>query len=373
MISKLRESRRGIVLTLDISIAMMVLLAVIALAYASYGSSTRAAFDDQLMRSYLQDAATVMSSKGYLSAPIDSENGTNTTGIREVLRATPSTVCMQVSGFGTAVGSDLGGYWKFDEDSGTVVSDSSGNGLSGTISGGSTLNSLGKSGHAITLDGLNGSVQVASAQFLPLMGNAYSFALWIKDDTPASTLNSRFHRIIAFANGTSGIQLGLGTDVPGTSRIFYIQESSGSSARQVTSGNVSSGWHHVVATSDGANWHMYLDGNLSDGGTGLNSGSTAYLNDTGYLYIGQRGNNDSTFVNGSIDEVRIYDRALTADEVKLVYSNPSNILYVVDKPECAFSGGEVQSLTVPFVSNVNQEENIYYYATLRAWLSGASK
>ena len=89
MISKLRSSRRGIVLTLDISIAMMVLLAVVAMAYASYGSSTREGFDDQLLRSYLQDAATVMSNKGYLSAPTESQNGTNTTGIREVLRATP--------------------------------------------------------------------------------------------------------------------------------------------------------------------------------------------------------------------------------------------------------------------------------------------
>ena len=35
------KSRRGIVLTLDIAIAMMVLLAVVAMAYASYGSSSR--------------------------------------------------------------------------------------------------------------------------------------------------------------------------------------------------------------------------------------------------------------------------------------------------------------------------------------------
>jgi len=46
---------------------------------------------------------------------------------------------------------------------------------------------------------------------------------------------------------------------------------------------------------------------------------------------------------------------------------------VVDKPECAFSGGEVQTLTVPFVLNADQEANEYYFATLRAWVAGAGK
>ena len=89
-------------------------------------------------------------------------------------------------------------------------------------------------------------------------------------------------------------------------------------------------------------------------------------------FILARGSSGAAF-KGGIDDFRVYSRAITPDEVKLIYSNPSNILYVVDKADCAFNGGNVQSLTIPFVSNLNQEENSYYYATLRAWLSGASK
>ena len=81
----------------------------------------------------------------------------------------------------------------------------------------------------------------------------------------------------------------------------------------------------------------------------------------------------SNYYNGTLDEIRLYSRALTTDEVKTLYSDPSNILFVVDKPECAFSGGEVQTLTVPFVLNADQESNSYYFATLRAWATGASK
>ena len=355
MTSKPLPSRRGIVLTLDISIAMMVLRAAIALTYASYGSPAREGFDDQLMRGYLQDAATVMANKGYLSAPTESQNGTNTTGIREVLRATPSSVCMQVSGFGTAVGRDLGGYWKFDEDSGSVVSDSSGNGQSGTIAGGASLSTVGKNGHALTLDGSTGYVALSPIN----PSSAVSVTGWFRRRGPPV---GGYH--IIFMQGTqvelssndagSSLRTGVTTDTAG--RVVF------DSGTGVDNGN----WHFLALTYDGAFLRAYVDATQ----TGVTAVSGTLSTDAS-TNIGMYGG--SYYANGSIDEVRIYSRALTPDEIKLLYSNPSNILYVVDKPECAFSGGEVQSLTVPFVSNLNQEENSYYYATLRAWLSGASK
>jgi len=133
-------------------------------------------------------------------------------------------------------------------------------------------------------------------------------------------------------------------------------------------------WHFAIVVGDGTSIRAYLDGNQTPEITQALS-----FNDmSGKIRIGAAGagtgaDSPDLKFNGSIDEVRVYSRALTPDEIKLLYSNPSNILYVVDKPECAFSGGAVQSLTIPFVSNSNQEENSYYYATLRAWLSGASK
>ena len=82
-------------------------------------------------------------------------------------------------------------------------------------------------------------------------------------------------------------------------------------------------------------------------------------------------NLSETIIERIVDDIRIYSRALTDSEIRLLYSDPSNILFAVDKPECAFSGGEMQTLTVPFVLNADQEENEYYYATLRAWIAGA--
>jgi len=362
MIPKTDSSRRGIVLTLDISIAMMVLLAVVAMAYAAYGSSSREGFDDQLMRSYLQDAATVMANKGYLSAPIESQNGTNTTGIREVLRATPPTICMQVSGFGTAVGADLGGYWKFDEDSGVVVSDSSGNGHTGVIYNGGSLSSTGKSGHALSTDGLDDYVDTGT--YFPMLGSQFSVSLWVNpgitqaDNADVFGNQGEYAGMALRQNGGAvnsfGFIYGNGTALVGSSPVQLN----------------ASKWQHVSIVKDENYCLVYVNGAHAAN----SSCATSMVPNPGLNFLIARGvSSAGSAFKGSIDDVRVYSRAITPDEVKLIYSNPSNILYVVDKPECAFSGGEVQSLTVPFVSNINQEENSYYYATLRAWLSGASK
>ena len=351
--SQSQKARRGVVLTLDISIAMMVLLAVVALAYASFGSPSHAGFDDQLMRSYLQDAATVMANQGYLSAPTESQNGTSTSGIREVLRATPSTVCMQVTGFGTVVGRDLAGYWKFDEDSGMAVSDSSGNGRNGVINGGGSLSTVGKNGHALTLDG-TGYVSLPSINPVQQV----SVTGWFRRLGPPPY--GGFH--IVFMQDTQ-VELSI-YDIPGTIRAGVTNATD--RAFFDSGGNLNDGkWHFVAMTYDGSYLRAYIDG--IETGNRTVSGSIATGGPTNI------GKYNSYYANASIDEVRVYTRALTPAEIRLLYSNPSNILYVVDKSDCAFSGGEVQSLTVPFVSNPNQEEDKYYYATLRAWLAGAGK
>jgi hypothetical protein len=208
-------------------------------------------------------------------------------------------------------------WWKLNGD----MSDSIGTNH-GTVNG-ATLTSTGcKSGQCYSFDGVNDYLNLPSSQFLPLIGKPYTFSAWINDNTTAATLTSPFHRIISFANGAINIQLGL-ANTGGTpnNRIFYIQESSvTSNARQITLGNVSNGWHHVVATSNGAGaWSIYLDGVLSNGGTALSSGSTVYTTNTGLLYMGQRGNGG--FVNGLLDEIMVFNRSLNSTEIQQIYNS----------------------------------------------------
>lgn len=213
------------------------------------------------------------------------------------------------------------GWWKFDESSGTAATDSSGNGYNGVVTSGTW--GSGKVGGALLFNGST-TVSVSLSAGFYLGGLPYSIAFWVKDDTPASSLNGNYHRIVSWYDESKYIQVGLANKVsPDVNRIFYIFENGSDGwPNQVTKGNAAIGWHHVVATSDGTNFNMYLDGALSNGGAGAFSSSsivtTANIS-TATLFMGQRGDN-ARYLNGSLDDFRIYNRAISAAEVSSLYA-----------------------------------------------------
>jgi hypothetical protein len=77
-------------------------------------------------------------------------------------------------------------------------------------------------------------------------------------------------------------------------------------------------WHHAVGTFDGSNLRIYVDGNLQGS---LVTTTQVYYPATGAAAIGRDGDNNTGYFSGLIDEVRIYNRALTADEVTDLYNN----------------------------------------------------
>ncbi len=71
-------------------------------------------------------------------------------------------------------------------------------------------------------------------------------------------------------------------------------------------------WHHIVATQTGTTASLYVDGVL------VNTATVAAIgNGSGPIYIGRY--NSGYYFNGSIDDVRIYNRALSAQEVQQLY------------------------------------------------------
>jgi hypothetical protein len=149
-----------------------------------------------------------------------------------------------------------------------------------------------------------------------------------------------------------GYSLGLDSGIP------FFSLASGETLHYT--GSVPAGaWHHLVGTYNAAKKNMtfYFDGMQADTVSGVNPppyGAQA-------LMIG------SGMQNASLDDVRVYSRALSPSEVRQLYNNPFNLLYVVDKQGCPYTSGEIQSLTVPFAFNRNQEENDHYHVVMRAW------
>lgn len=100
---------------------------------------------------------------------------------------------------------------------------------------------------------------------------------------------------------------------------FLIRNST-ASYNITSSTNLNDGiWHHIVGTYNGSKMSLYVDGNLKS--TSTNYSGVLPLNDDS-VWIGRHWNASSTgnFFNGSIDEVRIYSRALSPEEINASYN-----------------------------------------------------
>ena len=173
----------------------------------------------------------------------------------------------------------------------------------------------GKVGKALSFDGSNDYVAVPTNNSIDT--NNVSLSAWIN----STNINKRY-AVIAAKNYQYNIQL-----YDTTGRVaFYVKNASGTLYSAVTDTALSNNtWYHIVGTFDGNNLKIYVDGVLLK--TQVFSG-TVISNDYDFL-IGQQANNctpspscvgGNYYFAGKIDEVKIFNYALTADEVLTDYN-----------------------------------------------------
>jgi hypothetical protein len=130
-------------------------------------------------------------------------------------------------------------------------------------------------------------------------------AAWVK----VSVLNSAYHFILTYGDGSVGATPSImvssgnkwrvsvkGTDLDATSPLPQAGE-----------------WTYIVGTCDGTNLRLYVNGVLSAGPSAVTNAPN-----TASARIGT--SVDNLFFSGSIDEARIYNRALTASEIASLYN-----------------------------------------------------
>jgi hypothetical protein len=198
----------------------------------------------------------------------------------------------------------LAGYWKFDETSGTTASDSSGNGNDGTFVGDPQW-VTGKIGGALEFDG-NDYVNCGNGPSLQIQ-DEITMAFWFQVEAFQNTWEG------FLAKGDNSYRTSRGD---GTGNATHM----GISGTSVGGGNgwfngtviVTDGqWHHMAAVYDGAEGRIYIDGALD-----VASPGTGQINISTYdLYIGENAQATGRFFHGLLDDVRIYDRALTDGEI----------------------------------------------------------
>lgn len=217
------------------------------------------------------------------------------------------------------INNGLVGYWSFDEGTGSTAHDDSGNGNDGMINGATWIE--GVLGKALDFDGNSDYVSFSSSV---LDTPPFSVCAWVKPNT----VNPSKNRYI-IANGghsldKSGLYLALAENY--THHLFYqyqfggtkINGDHGVAYKQATS----TGWTFLCGTWDGSlnenNFRLYINGNRVSGVRIFPvTGGPSY-----HLRIGQPVGTSNYYWDGLIDEVRIYNRVLSENEILDLYKEP---------------------------------------------------
>ncbi|HUX35644.1 MAG TPA: LamG domain-containing protein, partial [Candidatus Paceibacterota bacterium] len=201
----------------------------------------------------------------------------------------------------------LVGYWKFDEGQGTSTQDSSGNGNTGTLSASPPSWVSGKVGDALQFNGSTNNVSIPSFNYES--NQQYTIVGWINDDG-----SSQASWISKESSWSDGFKFW------GVFSAYYFRVGDGTNAQSLWS-NYNTGisnnqWVYLVITRNGSAWSMYLNGQFNSSIANATIGNT---NLGGPLEIGARLLGPWYF-KGTIDDVRIYDRALSAAEIMALYN-----------------------------------------------------
>ena len=189
-------------------------------------------------------------------------------------------------------------YWNFEEGSGLTANDSSGNGITGTWHGTGKHQGQGKYGKGAAFNGIDDYVSVTSnAALAPSM---LTVGVWAKSNT--STWNDygfivsqRNNYIIHPEQGSNTVS-------------FYIYN--GSYVAVTCTPSSITVWHYYSLTWDGTNLRCYIDGVLGNSSTPGGSINTTPAE----LDIGKDAG-ISRYMNGTVDEVKIYNYARTQKQI----------------------------------------------------------
>jgi len=202
--------------------------------------------------------------------------------------------------FANAELAGLLGWWKLDESEGTTVADSSGNGNNGTLQGDPQWRPAeGKIGGAIELDGNGDFVKIANESAFDITGQI-TIAAWVN----ISSVPQEWTGIVT--KGDSAWRLS--TDFANNVFHFGVAEGDYINGQRSVGSNQ---WHHVAGVYDGSQIKIYVDGKLDasrprSGPIGTNNFPVC---------IGENHELRGRYWDGLIDDVRVYNYALSEKEI----------------------------------------------------------
>jgi len=214
----------------------------------------------------------------------------------------------------SAAKADLAGWWRFNEGSGDTANDSSGNDHHGTL--------LGTPEWVIGPPGFGGAISfqedkctgIDCGNFDPTNGTGqFTIALWAYWDG-TGTFQHFFTKSAGYGADTMMFQVelwGAHTNATYTDRVGVSYQGAGSMEFSIMPKNE---WVHLTWTFDGTDLRVYLNGVDEMGPKPFSIGPAADVT----VFIGVSHAVEGRIFHGFLDEVRVYDKALTAEEIQIV-------------------------------------------------------
>ena len=198
---------------------------------------------------------------------------------------------------------NLVAYWPLDGN----YTDAVGNHNASIVSGSGDVSFVdpGHVGQSVDFDG-DSALECANSSTMNLTGGA-TILLWIKSSGQTDAW------ACVIAKGFSTWRFIRNNYSTGNEIAFHFNPADGSEFQANGSINVMDNeWHHLMGVSDGNAIYLYVDGQLD---ASVSTGGAAFATSTDPVYIGSRvGRLSDRSWNGQIDEVRIYDTALSEAE-----------------------------------------------------------
>ncbi len=192
------------------------------------------------------------------------------------------------------------------------------NGTSPNSSASPTFNASGRLKGAVTFDGFDDYISIGDLPAGITPPSAITLSAWVKHNSDSF---KSWEAILAKGDGSYRMHFcGTGAVCANGSTTnafaFALSGPTGTADLGSTVIPTTGRWYHVVGTYDGATQSLYIDGTLV-----ATQARTGSINGNGYnLWIGNNQEQRSRYLNGSLDEVTIFNRSLSAQEVANLYA-----------------------------------------------------
>lgn len=225
-------------------------------------------------------------------------------------------VALSLNAFAQIPTNGLVGYWPFNGN----ANDESGNGHNGTVTGAVlTSDRYGKNNAAYYFDGTSDYIYITNSSLVS--GSYVSISMWVFTDGTGAGFP-----II------SGNQNDYNIFIKNDSTLVWIVTNSPSDSSPTSSHTTKYGflppnqWNHIVLNYDGSNLKMYINNKLSQS---IPATGQIYTPQSDYLAFGiyylNGSPNGTTSYKGKLDDVRIYNHALSSSEISALYNE--NLCY----------------------------------------------